>query len=70
MKTMGLKLEKNLLIDSVDDTGQKGSFSFCVPLSHIFGFCEDYDKVMYGLTHTLSLYRRNDDFAIHRGQKR
>src|SRR5688572_7302672 len=22
----------------------KGTFSFIVPLSHIFGFCEDYDK--------------------------
>ena len=23
----------------------KGTFSFRVPLKHIFGFCEDYDKI-------------------------
>ena len=33
---------------------------------HIFGFCEDYDKVMYGLRHTLTLARTNDDDAIFR----
>ena len=27
----------------------RGSFSFRIPLKHIFGFCEDYDKVVYGL---------------------
>ena len=31
----------------------KGTFSFRVPLKHIFGFCEDYDKIVYGLKHTL-----------------
>ena len=35
----------------------KGSFSFRIPLKHIFGFCEDYDKVVYGFKHTLSLTR-------------
>ena len=25
----------------------KGTFSFRVPLKHIFGFCEDYDKIVY-----------------------
>ena len=39
----------------------KGSFSFAVPLEHIFGFCEDYDKVMYGLRHTLTLVRTTSD---------
>ena len=29
----------------------KGSFSFRVPLKHIFGFCEDYSKIVYGLKH-------------------
>ena len=32
----------------IDQPNKKGSFSFCVPLKHIFGFCETYDKVMYG----------------------
>ena len=26
----------------------KETFSFRIPLKHIFGFCEDYDKVVYG----------------------
>ncbi len=25
-------------------TKGKGNFSFVIPLSHIFGFCEDYKK--------------------------
>ena len=42
----------------------KGSFSFKIPLKHIFGFCEDYDKVVYGLKHNLTLTRNNDNDAI------
>ena len=42
----------------------KGSFSFKIPLKHIFGFCEDYDKVVYGLKHTLTLTRNDDNDAI------
>ncbi|XP_065678538.1 uncharacterized protein LOC136093450 [Hydra vulgaris] len=42
----------------------KGSFEFSIPLRHIFGFCDDYDKVFYGLKHELFLLRRNDDNAI------
>ena len=41
-----------------------GSFSFKIPLKHIFGFCEDYDKVVYGLKHNLTLTRNNDNDAI------
>ena len=44
----------------------KGSFSFRIPLKHIFGFCEDYDKVVYGFKHTLSLTRTHDHDAIFR----
>ncbi|XP_065675466.1 uncharacterized protein LOC136091686 [Hydra vulgaris] len=44
----------------------KGTFSFCVPLRHIFGFCDDYDKVIYGLKHTITLVRQCDDDAIFR----
>src|SRR5688572_2134492 len=44
----------------------KGMFSFIVPLSHIFGFCEDYDKIVYGVKHTLTLVRKSDDDAIFR----
>lgn len=44
----------------------KGRFSFIVPLKHIFGFCDDYDKIVYGLKHTLTLVRKSDDDAIFR----
>ena len=27
------------------------AFSFRIPMKHIFGFCEDYDKIAYGLKH-------------------
>ncbi|XP_065678945.1 uncharacterized protein LOC136093684 [Hydra vulgaris] len=44
----------------------KGLFELSIPLRHIFGFCDDYDKVFYGLKHELFLLRRNDDNAIFR----
>ena len=34
-----------------------GSFRFAIELEHVLGFCEDYDKVMYGFVHTLTLVR-------------
>ena len=46
------------------ETNPLGTFSFRIPLKHIFGFCEDYDKVVYGLKHTLTLTRNNDNDAI------
>ena len=36
-------------------------------MKHIFGFCEDYDKIVYGLKHNLTLVRKTDDDAIVRG---
>ena len=44
----------------------KGTFSFIVPLSHIFGFCDDYDKVMYGYKQSLIFVRASDNDAIFR----
>lgn len=44
----------------------KGTFSFIVPLKHIFGFCDDYEKIVYGFKHTLTLVRKTDDDAIFR----
>ena len=32
----------------IKNSNPKGSFSFRILLKHIFGFCEDYDKVVYG----------------------
>ena len=45
----------------------RGLFSFRIPLKHIFGFCGDYDKVVYGLKHNLTLTRNDDNEAIYRG---
>ena len=42
----------------------RGTFSFRIPLKHIFGFCGDYDKVVYGLKHNLTLTRNDDNDAI------
>jgi hypothetical protein len=43
-----------------------GHFSFIVPLSHIFGWCDDYQKVIYGQKHTLTLTRGSDTQALYR----
>ena len=50
----------------IKNSNPKGSFSFRIPLKHIFGFCEDYDKVVYGLKHALTLTRNDDNDAIFR----
>jgi len=42
----------------------KGTFSFRVPLKHNFGFCDDYEKVVYGFKHQLTLVRKGDNDAI------
>ena len=36
-------------------------------MKRIFGFCEDYDKIVYGLKHNVTLVRKTDDDAIFRG---
>ena len=46
-----------------------GKFSAAIPLTHIFGFCENYNKIMYGVEHTLVLRRNHDDNAIFRAVK-
>ena len=50
----------------IRNSDPKGLFSFRIPLKHIFGFCEDYDKVVYGLKHNLTLTRNDDNDAIFR----
>ena len=59
----GFKNRQNYIITQSED---KGTFSFCIPLKHIFGFCDDYDKVLYGFKHTLTLVRKDDNNAIFR----
>ena len=59
----GWNIRRNYIIKN---SNPKGSFSFKIPLKHIFGFCEDYDKVVYGFKHELTLTRNDDDNAIFR----
>ena len=44
------------------------TFGCIVPLSHIFNFCQDYNKVIYGMQHRLSLQRRSDSYALYCSQ--
>ena len=61
----GFKVRHDYIFGKADgDVTPIGSFSFRIPLKHIFGFCEDYDKIVYGLKHTLTLTRDNDNTAI------
>ena len=60
---VGFKIRHDYIIAN---SQPRGSFSFRIPLKHIFGFCGDYDKVVYGLKHNLTL-TRNDNDAIYRG---
>jgi hypothetical protein len=41
-----------------------GQFNATIPLKHIFGFCENYDKVIYGVKHDLTLRRGDDANAL------
>ena len=61
---VGFKIRHDYIITN---SQPRGSFSFRIPLKHIFGFCGDYDKVVYGLKHNLTLTRNDDNEAIYRG---
>ena len=43
-----------------------GTFSFVVDLENVFGFAEDYGKVIYGMRQKLTLVRKGDNDAIIR----
>ena len=60
---VGFKIRHDYIINNPDP---KGTFSFRVPLKHIFGFCEDYNKILYGMKQTLTLTRDNDNNTIFR----
>ena len=62
-ENLGFKVRHDYIIESPDP---KRTFSFRIPLKHIFGFCDDYDKVVYGFKHTLTLVRKSSDDAIYR----
>ena len=63
----GFKIRHDYIFGKTDNNVVPiGSFSFRIPLKHIFGFCEDYDKIVYGLKHNLTLTRNNDNDAIYK----
>ena len=61
----GFNIRRYYILSSVP----AGTFSFKIPLKHIFGFCEDYDKIVYGLKHTLTLTRNDDNNAIFKSRR-
>ena len=48
----------------IQKSDSHGSFTFAIGLENLFGFCEDYDKVVYGMRHKLTLVRKSNDDAI------
>ena len=62
-ENVGWNIRKKYIINNFNP---KGSFSFRIPLKHIFGFCVDYEKAVYGMTQTLTLTRNDDNDAIFR----
>ena len=60
---VGFKVRQAYIIKKPDP---KGTFSFKIPLKHIFGFCEDYNKILYGMKQNVTLTRNNDNDAIFR----
>ena len=41
-----------------DNNGFAARHAYLIPMKHIFGFCEDYDKIVYGFKHNLTLVRK------------
>ena len=60
---LGFKVRQAYIVKSPTP---KGSFSFVIPMEHIFGFCDDYDRIIYGMKHILTMVRTSDDSAIFR----
>ena len=58
----GFRNRRSFIIRKPDPVG---AFSFAIPLSHLFGFCEDYTKVIYGVKQSLILSRQTDSDAIY-----
>ena len=44
--------------------GEKSKFSALVPLFHMFGFCENYEKLMYRVKHEITLNRTDEDASV------
>jgi len=59
----GFLVRQSYIIQKPDP---KGTFSFRIPLKHIFGFCDDDEKIVYGFKHQLTLVRKGDNDTIFR----
>ena len=55
----GFEARRNFIIASQPDP--VGSFRFSVPLKRIFGFADDYGKILYGFIHNIILTRSSTD---------
>lgn len=47
----------------------KNKFSCCIPLSHLFGFCEDYEKVIVRMPLELILIRSKSDINCYQSSE-
>ena len=57
----GSAVRQQILIRSPNP---KRSFQCAIPMKHIFGFMDDYSKVIYGMRDTLQLIRKDDHDAL------
>jgi len=62
----GFAERKNLLFNQTLPDANAGRFSFRIPLSFIFNFCEDYDKVIFNCKHEISFTCQENKYAIFR----
>jgi len=60
---LGFAARQTYIIQKPDP---KGTYSVKIDLRHLFGFADDYEKVLYGIKHQLTLVRDTDDNAIYR----
>ncbi len=63
INTKGYEARKKYIIGDSDPVG---TFSFIIELENVFGFVEDYAKVIYGMRQKLTLVRKGDNDAIIR----
>lgn len=54
----------NKKIEETKITKDNKLFSGCIPLKHLFGFCEDYKKIMLNCNQQLILNRSSHDFDV------
>ena len=59
----GFSVRHNYLIQNPNPNG---SFECTIPMRHIFGFIDDYSKVIYEMRDTLQLLRIDDNDALFR----